>query len=326
VGASPQRPPSRSQGKPKSAGTVRQHLSAGSSRFQLSGSLSVADHKELPPNQAMPPMMRIFTTMCADKGTMTDLPVELDDDASIGEETVSLTALSMASGSVDREKFVQNKRKEVIYATKSFRNNTNMENSPSSTTLPSQDALILSLQNSPNPLATLHQYYWKYIPSVFRARLLSTSVVSAKFVSEKNALDLLFSSVRMELEKIEFCLKVGLRGIEKCTELTLSLVAVGDVERLDEKFRNLMSKVLKYVRYLIFFPHITHSFSLKLFRNMAELEVTVLWCDIQLNEFRFIFEKLRKMGILNLAEMIRDSEPYSMSHIKFAQSEKALVS
>lgn len=52
----------------------------------------------------------------------------------------------------------------------------------------------------------------------------------------------------------------------------------------------------------------------------------MVWCDIQLNEFRFLFEKLRTMGIMNLAEMIRDSEPYSMSQIKFVQSEKALVS
>jgi hypothetical protein len=242
-----QRPSSKSQGKPKSAGGIRQHSSAGSSRFQLSGSVSVSDHKEVPPKPALPPMMRIFTTMCVDKGTMTDLPPEQDDEVSIGEETVSLAALSMASGSVDREKFVQSKRKQIISATKSFRNN--MENSLSSTTLPSQDAVILSLQNSPNPLATLHQYYWKYIPSVFRARLLSTSVVSTKFVSEKSALDILFDSVRMELEKIEFCLRVGLRGIDKCTELTLSLIAVGDVERLDDKFRDLMAKVLTYVRF-----------------------------------------------------------------------------
>lgn len=53
--------------------------------------------------------------------------------------------------------------------------------------------------------------------------------------------------------------------------------------------------------------------------------MSALWCDIQLNEFRFLFEKLRTMGITNLAQMIRDCEPYSISQVKFVQSEKSLV-
>lgn len=60
-------------------------------------------------------------------------------------------------------------------------------------------------------------------------------------------------------------------------------------------------------------------------RNVAEIEVSAVWSDIQLMEYRDMFHKFHHMGIPNMKQMIKSCTAYRMSQQKFVACENIAV-
>jgi hypothetical protein len=164
---------------------------------------------------------------------------------------------------------------------------------------------VTELRSSPNALVTLYNIYWQHIPSVFRARLLSTASSRSEFISSRDSLTFLFEPIEKEMEKIDVCLASAIKGTEYCLRLTQSLIIVGEEQRLSDKYKDSLGQ---------------------LFRNIAELEVTAVWSEIQLEEYKAMFHKIHAMGISNLSDIIRRCPPYGMSKNLYLNCERNVVS
>lgn len=104
--------------------------------------------------------------------------------------------------------------------------------------------IVKELKLSPNPLATLYNEYWQFIPSVFRSRLLSTAAIRNEYVSSRDSLTLLFDAVLKEVEKLELSLNVCSKGLDHSTKLTQSLIAAGEKKKLSPPYREALSQLL----------------------------------------------------------------------------------
>ena len=104
--------------------------------------------------------------------------------------------------------------------------------------------IVKELKESLNPLVTLYNEYWQFIPSVFRARLLATSATRNEFVSSPDSLNYLFDAVLKELEKLSLSLNVCSKGLEHSSKLTQSLIVAGEKKKLTEPYRKALSQLL----------------------------------------------------------------------------------
>ena len=108
------------------------------------------------------------------------------------------------------------------------------------------DDLVKELTESSNPLVVLYNAYWKYIPSVFRAKLLSTSADKSDAITSHDSMGYLFDPVSKELEKLELSVGTAIKGIDYCSKLTKSLVLIGEHHRLTEDYKKSLNQLLRF--------------------------------------------------------------------------------
>ena len=104
---------------------------------------------------------------------------------------------------------------------------------------------VTELRSSPNALVTLYNIYWQHIPSVFRARLLTTASSRSEFISSRDSLTFLFEPIEKEIEKLDVCIASAIKGIEYCLRLTQSLIVVGEEQRLSDKYKDSLGQLFR---------------------------------------------------------------------------------
>ncbi len=205
----------------------------------------IGGNEDIKPNKHDDNAMTIYSITGIDKGTNTDNinsnenPVEsvvLSDDTSVAPSIVS--QISFPDIAPPTNKF-------VIDATYAHFPELSVPSSPYARhDLETNDKFLKVLRNSPNPLVTIYNEYWQYIPSVFRARLLSTSASKYDNLTTADSLIELFTPIYKELEKLDVSLTLSNRGVEHCSKVTKNLIFIGENKRLSDNFKAAMSQLL----------------------------------------------------------------------------------
>jgi hypothetical protein len=251
--------------------------------------------------------MTIYSATGIDKGTntdnesgikMKDIEANLDDISAAGNSIISQISFPES---------IPPKNKFVLDATYAHFPEIGIPSSPyakNRSHMP-DPKIIKDLKESLNPLVTLYNEYWQFIPSVFRARLLSTAATRNEYVTSRDSLKLLFDAVLSEVEKLELSLNVCNKGLEHSAKLTQSLIVAGEKKKLTVPYQKALSQLLI---------------------NIAEIEVSAVWADLQLVEYRDMFHKFHHMGIPNLTQMIKTCSSYRQSQLKFVACERISTS
>ena len=192
--------------------------------------------------------MTIFSATGVDKGTNTDNDsgLKLRDI----EAAPSIDELSAAENSIISQisfpESVPPKSKFVLDSTYAHFPELGVPSSPYATKRNGapDPRIVRQLKESLNPLVTLYNEYWQYIPSVFRSRMLSTAATRNEYVSTRDSLVFLFDAVLKEVEKLELSLSVCSKGVDHSAKLTQSLIIAGERKKLSEPYQKALSQLL----------------------------------------------------------------------------------
>ena len=192
--------------------------------------------------------MTIFSATGIDKGTNTDNAsgIQMADIEKAGSlENPSADENTIIS-QISFPESIPPKNKYVLDPTYAHFPELGVPSSPYAVRQKSapDPRIIKELKESPNPLVTLYNEYWQYIPSVFRAKLLSTGATKNEYVSSRDSLNLLFDAVYKEIEKLELSLSVSSKGLDHSAKLTQSLIIAGEHKKLSEPYRKALSQLL----------------------------------------------------------------------------------
>lgn len=203
--------------------------------------------KQLPMTDDDEHAMTIFSATGVDKGVNTDdTGWQLKDI----EAATSIDEVSAADNSIISQisfpESIPPKSKYVLDATYAHFPELGVPSSPyiNKRNGAPDPRIVKALKESLNPLATLYNEYWQFIPSVFRSRLLSTAATRNEYVSSRDSLSFLFDAVLREVEKLELSLNVCSKGLEHSSKLTQSLIIAGEKKKLTEPYRKALSQLL----------------------------------------------------------------------------------
>jgi hypothetical protein len=144
------------------------------------------------------------------------------------------------------------------------------------------------LRQSDNPLLEMVYEYGDHIDDVYKSALQQAAGVSAVAAASVGAIVKLFTTLLPDLEKLDASMLIVLKEVARCEELANNMIMVkgtGDVS--DAHYRRSL-----------------HA----LFSKFGEVESMKAWVDVQLAEYRVVFERVDGLGITSLPGMLRQSE------------------
>jgi len=152
------------------------------------------------------------------------------------------------------------------------------------------------LKESKNPLVLLHNEYYDELSNVFRARLMNAAVDDKNTKSLELA-RVMFASIIPTLEKIDHSCGISLIEGEACDQIIDTLILW--LEQKDysiEKYNDAL---------------------MSLYKKTGEIESLKLWADVQLTEYRSIFEKFNSSNIHCLPVLLQKCREFQTSYQLF---------
>lgn len=152
------------------------------------------------------------------------------------------------------------------------------------------------LRESQNPLLELLHEYADCIDEVYHAPLCSAASTSLAVHSATSGdvIEAMFKSTIASLEKLDASCLVLLQNIAHCEELANNMIIVKGAGDISDHH---------YMRSLT-----------ELYHYFGEIESLKLWVDVQLTEYRNIFERVEALGIVNLPALANSSTPAHQAH------------
>jgi hypothetical protein len=152
------------------------------------------------------------------------------------------------------------------------------------------------LKESKNPLLLLHNEYYDELSNAFRARLMNAAVDDKSTKSLEFAKSM-FASIIPTLEKIDNACAVCVLEGESCDQIIDTLILW--LEQKDysiEKYNDAL---------------------MSLYKKTGEIESMKLWTDVQLVEYRSIFEKFNASNIYCLPVLLQKCNEFQISYKLF---------
>jgi len=152
---------------------------------------------------------------------------------------------------------------------------------------------------SDNPLLLLYREYKDCIPDVFRGPFLDAAS-GASQLKVQNIFHKLFSSILPDMRKLDGSSSIVLKELTLCEEMTNSMIVVnGSGEVADALY---------------------HRSLRQMFIKFGEIESLKLWVDIQLGQYRTIFERVNAMNITMIPNMLKASNAFEEAYETFVSS------
>ena len=149
---------------------------------------------------------------------------------------------------------------------------------------------------SENPLLTIYEEYKDCIPDVFRSSLLDASTGSST-VRTSTAISNLFGSILPDVQKLDTTSSIILKELASCEEMANNIIMVnGSGEIADD----------------LYFRGLT-----QLYKKLGEIDTLKLWIDVQLGQYRSIFEKINSLSISMLPNLMKNSSSFEDSYEAF---------
>ena len=152
------------------------------------------------------------------------------------------------------------------------------------------------LKESKNPLVLLHDEYYDELSNIFRARLMNAAV-DDKTTKSLDFAKSMFASIIPTLEKIDNACAVCVLEGESCAQIIDTLILW--LEQKDysiEKYNDAL---------------------MSLYKKTGEIESMKLWTDVQLVEYRSIFEKFNASNIHCLPALLQKCNEFQISYKLF---------
>jgi hypothetical protein len=154
------------------------------------------------------------------------------------------------------------------------------------------------LRQSDNPLLTLHDLFGHSLEPAFSARLLRAAMDSESLERGEATVSNLFGPVLHELLKLNEVAAHVTREFVRC-EHAASAVFQASCLKSEDSARILLSTSETFARIL------------------GELELSVMLFDIQLLEFRVIFEKINLMSVSTLPSLVNNNKTFADAFTQF---------
>lgn len=144
------------------------------------------------------------------------------------------------------------------------------------------------LQQCDNPLLEMVHEYGDHIDDVYKAALQQAAGVSAVTAANAGAIVKLFVALLPDLQKLDASMLIVLKEVARCEDLANNMIVVkgtGDIS--DAHYRRSLQA---------------------LFSKFGEVESMKAWVDMQLAEYRVVFERVDGLGITSMPSLLRQSE------------------
>lgn len=152
------------------------------------------------------------------------------------------------------------------------------------------------LRGSKTPLLLLYTEYADCLPDVYKARLLNAGA-DEKCIKSINITKAFFAQTYTSLNKIYDALLAGLNDVEACNKMANALIAlVEGKEYPNELYR-------KSIR--------------NLYSKMGEIEAMKVWAEVQMVEYRAIFERVNASSITALPSLTQTVKSFEASYNTF---------
>jgi len=164
--------------------------------------------------------------------------------------------------------------------------------------IPERD-LKKEVAESENPLLLLYREYKDCIPDVFRGPFLDAAS-GASQLKVQHVFHKLFSSILPDMRKLDGSSSIVLKELTLCEEMTNSMIVVNGSGEVPDAlyFRALRQMFVKF----------------------GEIESLKLWVDIQLGQYRAIFERVNAMNITMIPNMLKASNAFEEAYRVFVSS------
>lgn len=144
------------------------------------------------------------------------------------------------------------------------------------------------LRECDNPLLEMVHEYGGYIDDVYKAALQQAAGVSAVTTANARVITKLFEVLIPDLEKLDASMLIVLKEIARCEELANNMIVVkgtGDIS--DAHYRRSLQM---------------------LFSKFGEVESMKMWVDMQLSEYRVVFDRVGGLGVTSMPSLLRQSD------------------
>ena len=155
------------------------------------------------------------------------------------------------------------------------------------------------ISDSENPLLTMFEEFKESLPDVFRGPLLDAAS-GASQMKAKHIFDKLFTSMLPDIRKLDGSSSIVLKELALCEEMTNSMIVVLGTGEITDP---------------VYFRSLKQMFS-----KFGEIEALKLWNDIQLGQYRVIFERVNAMNITMIPGMLKFSAAFDEAYQVFTSS------
>ena len=286
-----------------------------------------------PPQKIMPPdMIVIFPPKTVNKSTTTeDLLMDITSASSLsgGQKKLSTKVLITSrdrSGNFTTKKskeplsdMLPSENNSLVMSTSSLVHHSNQRILPHEAnlrkdlpTVASKDGFATrtyghavprdikkELAQSENPLLMLYDEFADVLPDVFHVQLLDAASGKSS-LKAAGTFNKLFTAMLPDIHKLDNSTSIVLKELSLCEEMANHIIIVaGSGEIPDEHYNRAYDQM---------------------FKKFGEIEVLKLWVEVQLGQYRIIFERVNSMKITMIPSMVRVSQVFEEAYETFVSS------
>jgi hypothetical protein len=152
------------------------------------------------------------------------------------------------------------------------------------------------LMDSENPLLTLYNEYKDCLPDVFHSNLLDAASGKSS-LKAMNTFRGLFTSILPDIRKLDLTSGIVLNELSLCEDMANNLIVVmGSDEIADDLYYRSLNQM---------------------YTKFGEIEGLKLWVDVQIGQYRAIFDRVNSLNINMIPSMVKASDVFEESYEVF---------